>query len=564
MTPHQHQPIAPAHRPRRALAAVGALAAMVGLVVPGPAQGAVPVLVLEGTGYGHGVGLSQWGAEFMARTGRSADQILTTFYPGAGLGQAGGTVRVAVHTPGPSATTLTFPDGGEVRSTLDGTQASGFPVRVGPGGRVRISFDGHYRVEALVGAQSGSSASRYRQDPCPIPALCPPTSTTQPIAPTTTQPTTTTTSPRGGGSTGGGSGGGATGGGSTDGGQPPATQSPPDPRSSSSQPVWAVPAGGGTTQVDDRGRAYRGVIEATGGGALRLVNQVGVEDYLRGMNEVPGTWPAPAIQAQAVAARTYALRAMQTGGELCDDARCQVYAGRVGETPGEDAAVAATAGRVLTYEGRLAAAVYSAEAGGVSATTMEGFGTPDGVYPYLKTVRYETDNPLPWRVEVALTDLAGRLGYAGEITAVRVGATGPSGRALDLLVSGTAGDLTVNALDFRASLGLRSTRFRAAIGTSDGTPPPLAPAAEAIQALPDDAAKLATQPLRPTAPKVERRERAGDSDGPGDVAQRVVMLAAAVSVAGLVGALTPLALAQPSPLGTVPDRARRALRRRAS
>ena len=128
----------------------------------------------------------------------------------------------------------------------------------------------------------------------------------------------------------------------------------------------AVPAGGGVTKVDGRGRAYRGVVEATGGGALRLVNIVNVEDYLRGMAEVPSTWPAAAVQAQTVAARTYALRAMQASGEICDDARCQVYVGRTAESAGQNAAVAATSGRVLTYGGQLAAAVYSADAGGVS------------------------------------------------------------------------------------------------------------------------------------------------------------------------------------------------------
>ncbi|MGQ0434033.1 MAG: hypothetical protein ACT452_16705, partial [Microthrixaceae bacterium] len=169
-----------------------AAVAVLGAVPAGSAHAAVPVLILEGTGYGHGVGLSQWGAEYMARKGQTADQILTTFYPGAGLGQATGPVRVAVHKPTSGATTLSFPQGGEVRSAPDGPQAAGFPVRVGPGGRVRISFDGAYRVEALVSGRSGSSATRYEDDPCPL-GLCPPT--TPPAPATTTTTTTTTPSP---------------------------------------------------------------------------------------------------------------------------------------------------------------------------------------------------------------------------------------------------------------------------------------------------------------------------------------------------------------------------------
>src|SRR3546814_3992146 len=67
------------------------------------------------------------------------------------------------------------------------------------------------------------------------------------------------------------------------------------------------------------------------------------------MAEVPGTWPPAAVQAQTIAARTYALRAMSGGGEICDDARCQVYSGAGAESPGQDAAVAATARKVLAF-----------------------------------------------------------------------------------------------------------------------------------------------------------------------------------------------------------------------
>ncbi|MGQ0434034.1 MAG: SpoIID/LytB domain-containing protein [Microthrixaceae bacterium] len=314
--------------------------------------------------------------------------------------------------------------------------------------------------------------------------------------------------------------------------------------------MWAVPVESGLLTVDERGRSYRGLLEATGGGALRLVNQLGVEDYLRGMQEVPSAWPAAAIQAQTIAARTYALRAMRSGGELCDDARCQVYVGRTAETGAQDAAVYRTAGRVLTYGNALAAAVYSADAGGVSATTLEGFGTPDGVYPYLTTVRYETDNPLPWHIEVALTDVADRMSYPGELTSVRVGTTGPSGRAMDLVLVGTAGEVTVDARQFKLSLGLRSTRFQASIGSSDGVPPPPPPGEATVQALPDDAAAIAQRPVRRAAPNVDRRARAVDRVALGtgaDLGRRALALAAITVAAALAGALTPIALAQPAP-----------------
>lgn len=518
--------------PTRALRAVLALASLLMVAPAVPAEAAVPVLVLDGTGYGHGVGLSQWGAEYLARTGRNASEILATFYPGTSLGQATGAVRVTVQQPPIGATIVTFPRGGELRSPRQGAQAAGFPVKIEPGGRVRISFDGRYRVEPLVSARSTQRATRYQQTPCDLLVICTP--------PTATSPTTTTTQPssppesdpdRGG----------------SDGSRsdaPPAKAS----SSTSSSPVWVVPAEGGLTSVDDRGRSYRGVIEATGGTQLRLVNELGIEDYVRGMAEVPGTWPAAAIEAQTIAARTYALRAMKAGGEICDDARCQVYAGTTSESPGEDAAAFSTAGRVLTFRGALASAVYSADAGGVSATTTEGFGTPDGVYPYLTTVRYPTDNPLPWHLDVALRDVAGRLGYRGALTAVRVESTGPSGRALALVLTGSSGDLTVDGLAFARSLGLRSTRFTASVGTSDGAPPP-PPPGDAIQALPEQAAALTRRPA-PVATRNPEHTRsqvsmpAPGADPHATSERGLAALAALALLAGLAGAHVPIALAR--------------------
>src|SRR5205807_2037899 len=153
---------------------------------------------------------------------------------------------------------------------------------------------------------------------------------------------------------------------------------PPQPPSEavSARSLWAVPRDSGTVAVPVRGRRYRGVVEATGdAGALHLVDQVDVEQYLQGMGEVlDGSWPQAALRAQAVAARTYALRGMATSGQLCDDDHCQVYLGQQVEYPAMNKAVADSRGQVVTYHGGLASAVYSANGGGFSATPEEGFG----------------------------------------------------------------------------------------------------------------------------------------------------------------------------------------------
>jgi stage II sporulation protein D len=526
---------------RALLALLVAMAAAWSAVPAASAAGAVPVVVLDGTGWGHGVGLSQWGAEYLARTGRSAGEILATFYPGAQLATAQGSVRVAVHRPGGPTTTLTFPQGGQLRSPLEGPQAAGFPLEVAPGGRVRITFDGEgYRVDGVMTGQSAGAP--YQEEPCLLGVVCSPSTTT------TTAPSSTTTPPAGGDPD--EPGGAADPPSAT--GPPPGQQQPPSPgapsgAARSASPVWAVPADGGVTQVDDRGRRYRGALEATGGHALRLVNLVGVEDYLRGMAEVPGTWPPAAVQAQTVAARTYALRSVQASGEICDDARCQVYVGQTAESPGQDAAVAATSGQVVAFQGALAAAVYSADAGGVSATTFEGFGTPDGVYPYLTTVAYETDNPLPWHLEVGIPDVAARLGYPGSLTGVRVAEAGPSGRALTVVLEGSAGERTVDGRQFARSLGLRSTRFTVSAGSAAVAPPPPPPAEEAIQALPEETGAIAREAARPAG--IARLDHLADQVQLAELPaaldprrRRLVLVLAAVALALAVGAQAPLAL----------------------
>lgn len=511
------------------------LGAGLGLVPAAPATAEVPVLLLDGTGFGHGVGLSQWGARYMASTGRSTEEILATFYPGTTLAEATGTIRVAVHAPATAVTTLAFPRGGEVRTA---SQVPGFPVRVGPGGRVRIAFDGAYRVTPLVSGQSAAGATEFRQDPCSLLGLCPTTTTTQPPTTTTTRPPA---EPAGGGGTG-----------------PPPSKAPepaaPGTTASSPSPVIAVPVAGAVTQVADRGRSYRGTLEAKAASGLRLVNTVGVEDYLRGMAEVPGSWPGAAVRAQTIAARTYALRAMQGGGEICDDARCQVYVGTGAESRGQNAAVAATARHVITYGGRLASAVYSADAGGVSANTFEGFGTPEGAYPYLSNVSYETDNPLPWHLVVGLDAVAGRLGYPGQVSGVRVSDKGPSGRALELVLEGSAGEHSVDGRTFARSLGLRSTRFEVALGSADGVPLPPPAAEEAVQALPEEVGPLARRSVGPTVEfRLDRAERGSTySSGPTalpaalDPRRHAATLAAVLLTSLVAGALLPMALTRRS------------------
>lgn len=431
--------------------------------VPSAAETAVPIVRIEGRGHGHGVGLSQWGAHTMATQGASAAEILSTFYPGTGLGRAGGEITVRVDAR--SVVHVSFPDGGEIRAGRDGGDVVGFPVRAAPGEvvTVRSGPDG-VQVGGVVVGQSGSGVMMPAQTGCLIPGLCPTTTTTtQPEDPRADPGTDPDGDPDddipGDGDD------------SIPGTSAPAESGPP----TSPGPVWAVPDAGGTVTSVDRRRNYRGVLRIGGDGAV--TNHVDVEDYLRGMIEVPGHWPPAAVQAQTIAARTFALRAMATSGSICDTDACQVYLGTERESPGLDAAVAATAGTVVTYGDGLAATFFSASAGGVSATPREGFGN-DTEVPYLQAVEHPDADPQPWTVDVPLSEVGARFGYPGTVSEIRIDETGPSGRPVRMTIDGDRGPRPVEPKAFESQLDLRSTLFTVDNMMSDGRPiepPPSTP-----------------------------------------------------------------------------------------
>ena len=94
-------------------------------------------------------------------------------------------------------------------------------------------------------------------------------------------------------------------------------------------------------------------------------------------SEMPNTWLPEALKAQAVAARSYALAVRKTSSwfDLYADTRSQVYLGIAHEKPSTTAAVQATAGEVVLYEGRVATTYfYSSSGGRTAAATMSGRG----------------------------------------------------------------------------------------------------------------------------------------------------------------------------------------------
>lgn len=127
-----------------------------------------------------------------------------------------------------------------------------------------------------------------------------------------------------------------------------------------------------------------------------LVNEVPLESYLRGVvpHEIGTNAPAAAVEAQAVIARTYALRNLRRFAidnyQLCADTHCQVYYGLSGTSPNTDKAIAATRSQVLTYNNQLVDALYSSTTGGVTAYFSDVWNGEDR--PYLRPVLDAANN----------------------------------------------------------------------------------------------------------------------------------------------------------------------------
>ena len=479
--------------PGRSLAALALAAAP---LLTGAAAAPQPVFAIDGRGFGHGVGMAQDSARAMAAAGSNREQILGHFYPGTGRGRRGGPVRVAVWEAGAAtgAVTVTVPDGARVSSGARSAQAR-------PGAQLRISVDAtgyHVReVGPAPRAMALRAALLIGPTPSggPLPNLLPSAPPAPGPSPTRSSAASPSAAPRATGSP-----------------RPAASTAPgatapsrgPAPLSlDGSEPVTVAPPDGGTTAVGATGRRYRGSVVALAQEGFRLVDVLDVEEYLRGMGEVPASWPAAALETQAVAARTYALRAVAAGHplgyDLCDDTRCQVYLGVQAETASTTAAARATRGEVITYRGGLADTFYSANAGGVTATPAEGFGGSTTI-PYLPGGVPAPGDVAPWHLSASPQDIAARLGYPGRLESLTVSGKGPSGRVTRLQLDGSAGRRELTGVDAARRLGLRSTLFTVTrtTGAAQALPAPaaapqLAPAqaAEAVAVLPSPSASPA-------------------------------------------------------------------------
>ena len=363
---------------------------------------------ISGFGFGHGIGMGQWGAfGYASEFGWSYQEILAHYYGGTTLG--------TLNAPEPDVTVhLVELDG---RNTIAAALAGAGLVASWPGGAPAAGAafevtraDG---VEAVY--SSAGCAGPWRE-----------------------------------------------------------VASTPGPVTIASAQDGEVAASVGSSELQAcipgaAARIYQGELVAQPDGQTQ--NVVGLEDYIDGVvpAESPAGWAdeggEAALEAQAVAARSYALAEVAAEGEICDNTYCQMYLGlpdQYGLTA--DAAVAATAGQVLYCNagsacgpaGSVALAEYSASTGGYTA---------GGAFPPVPDLGDSVAaNPVhSWSVPVALGQLGTAFPAVGTFESAYVnqrnGRGQIGGRVEQMTVVGTSGSVALTGAQFAADLGLPSDWF---------------------------------------------------------------------------------------------------------
>jgi SpoIID/LytB domain protein len=393
---------------RRALALVFVVS--VAALWPDAPVHAAASFTFFGSGWGHGIGLSQWGAYGLALQGATRDEILTHFYSGTKVGNDADppkSLRIGL-VQGKTKIRIQAQDGDV--SLLLGDPKSGDEVATVPKGEtwtVKLAA-GRYRILDASGKPVGD-----------------------------------------------------------------------DVGDAGTNLYVVYEQGGGTVRIPEAGHAYKhGFIEfniynCDAACRLRLVLTVDPEQYLYGIGEVPSEWPKPALQAQAIAARTYAFYKAALGQNrpgcncaLYASSVDQVYAGYDKETgPDGDrwvAAVDATKGQVVTYKGTLIEAFYTSSSGGYTENNENVWG--GAPIPYLRGVcdpgDYTPANPnAVWQVELTAGQVTKKLGLGiGTVTGFTDTVRGISGRIITTVVEGEGGTATISGETLRSLLGLNDDR----------------------------------------------------------------------------------------------------------
>ena len=222
---------------------------------------------------------------------------------------------------------------------------------------------------------------------------------------------------------------------------------------------------------------------------LRLVLVIGMQKYLYGLSEVPSSWPAGVLAAQAIAGRTYAYSKIKRLGQHLSPCDCAVYDSTVDQAYAADGkrqasaqfwdewrgAVNSTKGRVILYKGDPIQALYSSSSGGHTENNENVWG--GSPIAYLRGVKDGPDdvsaNPNhKWRVRMTWSQLSSKLnasfgtgglrrfriveplGVSGRVTVVKSSSTG------GVRIVGKSKTVRADGWDIRSALSLKDTLFR--------------------------------------------------------------------------------------------------------
>ena len=245
-------------------------------------------------------------------------------------------------------------------------------------------------------------------------------------------------------------------------------------------------------------RRYRGRLQfLVRGGQVQVVNHLGIETYLASVvgSEMPHRWPLPALQAQAVAARTYALRQRGKAGDFDVKATVssQVYRGVESETPSTIEAVESTRSLVLVHAGRLINAVFHSSSGGATEPSGEVWRNQ---LPYLVSVAdHDQHSPVHrWNKRFDDDALRDLFRETGGVQRLQVLKTSSTGRVRTARVQGPRGSLVLTGRELRKRLGLKSTMVQFELingSTGSSTASAIATAQRAPQATSQAAAQAA-------------------------------------------------------------------------
>jgi stage II sporulation protein D len=273
-----------------------------------------------------------------------------------------------------------------------------------------------------------------------------------------------------------------------------------------------IKGSGGVGWKETRYRGSLTIIKTPGAqGKFTVVNEVELEDYLRGILkiEMNPDWHQEALKAQSILARTYAAknrgRFADRGFDLDNTQNSQIYRGMNAEDPRTDAAVKATRGQVLTWNGKPADIYYHSDSGGATADISHVWGSSS---PYLRSQAEKIAYASPysnWQASFSAAQVASALQKIGKsvgnVTGIEVAMKDANGRAVTLRARGDKGTADVSAHAFRMALGssvLRSTNFEIT-GASPGIAPAIAPVP---LPMPEPAPTQISAPSSPQPPKV--------------------------------------------------------------